>query len=243
MISARDKKARRSKGLVGRFSDLDIGVVSGLAGYVASLKPVIWNRMGQGFTLVQGRVSKWDDVSGNGNHMLQSIALSRPVVQPDGSLLFDGLNGYLRAVFALAQPSTVYMLVKQITWTLSRRLFDSVGTSSALRQGETSPGINSFAGVAVSAQNNGLAIGVYGTVSVVFNGSHSSLQVNNGLASDEFGGSQAFDGVTLGNAGGTPPGLPGNVQIAEFVAYRGAHDSIQRSLLHRYLMTLGQVSP
>ena len=92
-----------------------------------------WYRFNQGITVTGSGVSQWDDASGNANHLLQAVDTNRPSKEADGSILFDGVDNYLKAVaFTLIQPETVYILLKQVTWVNQARFFDGDTMNSGI---------------------------------------------------------------------------------------------------------------
>ena len=198
----------------------------------------LWTRFNQGITVTGSGVSQWDDASGEGNHIKQATDTRRPSKEADGSILFDGVDNFLKAdAFTLVQPETVYLLIKQIMWTLDDYFFDgnSVVTGS-VHQLSTTPGIKAHAGT-YSSQNNDLVLGAYGVISVVFNGASSVLQVDNNTPTTGNFGASNMGGFTLGAAGNAL--VPSNIQVKETLVYSTAHDAATRSKVIAYLSNAG----
>lgn len=203
----------------------------------SSTNRIAWFRKGIGITQVANAVSEWADQNGTSRHLLQATGANQPNVQGDGTVLFNGSSGYLKcAAFTLNQPYTVYLRIKQVSWVMSSRLFDGNAVNSGLlQQHGTTPGLKAYAG-ADSAQNDDLAVGVWGSVCVVFNGASSVIQVGAGAAVTSNAGGSAAGGWTLGaSAGGS---LFSNIQVAEAILYAGADDAAQRATGIAYLNTL-----
>lgn len=200
-----------------------------------------WFAFTRGITSVAGLVSQWSDQSGNGRHLKQATATNQPALQSDGSILFDGVDNFLKCdPFTLNQPETVYIVFKAIVWTQTVRYFDGNASGSGILSPDSAtPDMRIFAGSS-AANNTNLAINAYGAVACVFNGASSVLQVNNTAP--------ATGDVGVGNMGGFTVGANGananfaNIQVKEVVLYSAAHDANQRQTVINYLASVGQVS-
>lgn len=210
------------------------------AAVVRGLTPAAWFRYGQGITVTGAGVSQWDDQSGNARHLKQGTDTNRPALQADNSILFDGVDNYLKCdAFTLNQPETVYLLAKQVTWTQTDRIFDgNTVNTGVLYQDVVTPRIYLFAGSAAAA-NPDLAVDTYGAVCAIFNGASSLIQVNNGTAITGDAGASNMGGLTLG-ASGTPDAY-GNIQVKEVIVFAAAHDAGQRAAVIAYLRSVGGI--
>lgn len=170
-----------------------------LDAYIRSLGPAGWWLKGQGQTVTGSGVSQWDDLSGNGRHLLQGTDAARPALQADGSVLFNGTSHYLKCnAFTLNQPTCVLMVVKQVSWTAGEYFFDgNSNTTGIIIQAGTTPEIRINAGATV-AGNTGLAVGSVGVAAVTFNGASSSLKINRNAATTGNAGANNMGGFTLG---------------------------------------------
>lgn len=180
-------------------------------------------------------VSQWSDKGSEGNDLLQSNSSLKPILQPDGSLLFDGVDDFMKAVsFPSAQPTTIYFLMRQITFNVFTVFIDGeIGASGIIRQQATSPDIGASAGVSVSPLSD-LALNVYGVVQVVFFSSSSLLQLNKEAPLFGNMGNTAMQGFSLG---GLASGIiNANFQVKEIVVYNAAHDATQREEVVDYLI-------
>jgi hypothetical protein len=164
-------------------------------------------------------------------------------VQPitaDGTIYFDGIARFLKtASFTLNQPTTVYFLGRQVTFTNDRRIYSGhINVEPILRQQTTSPNLDLSAG-ALGPQNNELTLNEYGIVSGVANGANSLLQVGGGTPSTGNAGTNGYTGFTLGadfnNAS------PSNIQVKEVLIYGAAHDANQRAAVIAYLNMVNQL--
>lgn len=196
----------------------------------------LWTRFNSGITETGLGVSQWDDVSGNGNHLLQGTDTNRPSKESDGSILFDGVDNFLKASgFTWTQPETIYILFKQITWTSGDRIFDGNALNTGvLFQTGTTPSLSSFAGAVLPEVD--LTIDEYGIVTTVFNATSSIIQLNNDTPITGNGGTADMSGFTLG--ANATPGQYGNIQVKEVIGYSGAHDAATRAQVIRYLQSV-----
>lgn len=195
-----------------------------------------WYRKGVGFTTATG-VSQWADQSGNGRHLAQATGSKQPALQGDGTLLFDGSADALTVAFSNPAPFTVYLRMKQVTWTLNDYVFDSmVANRAAMRQQTATPALSLFAQGVNAAENTALAVDTWGSVAAVFNGASSVLQINSTTTTGDPGSAAASDGFTLGASGGGL-GQFSNIQVAEVAIYAAAHNATERSLMMAYFDT------
>ena len=210
--------------------------------YTTLLDPVAWFRFNSGITGVT-TVSQWDDVTGNANHLKQATETNQPALQVDGSILFDGVDNYLKCdAFTLNQPFTEYMLFRQITWTANDYFSDgNTLASTGFLQAElgATPEVSMYAGTGV-ATNDNLLLGTYGIASVVFNGASSLIQINNTIATTGNVGINNAGGFTLG-ATGNGSTTVSNIQVKEVILFPVAHDANTRLHVARYLAHNGLV--
>lgn len=197
----------------------------------------LWTKYNSGITVTGSGVSQWDDQSGNGNHLKQAFDGSRPSKEVGGSILFDGSNDFLKAdTFTLAQPETIYLLVKQVTWTANDTIFDgNVTNSGRLYQTSSSPLLIANAG-APGATSTDLAIDAWAAICVVFDEANSFniIQVGSSTSSvDTDFGTASMSGFTLANDSGGA--RYSNIQVKEAIVYSEAHDAATRAKIIGYL--------
>ena len=200
-----------------------------------------WYRFNTGITVTGAGVSNWADQSGNGRDLLQSTDTNRPSLESDGTILFDGVDNFLKAAaFTLVQPETIYILFKQITFMAEDTVFDGeVINRGRLRQLSSSPQLTIIAdgAGALPLDNSDLAIGVYGVISIVINGSSSVIQVNKNTPVTGTLGSLDMGGFILGARGDASIQFS-NIQTKEVIIYSEAHDADQRTKVINYLNTV-----
>jgi len=69
-------------------------------------------------------VSQITDLSGYNNHLLQATALNQGLYTSEG-ILHDGVNDFYKTLPAtLNQPTLIYLVGKEITWTDIDTLYD-----------------------------------------------------------------------------------------------------------------------
>ena len=169
-------------------------------------------------------VKGWGDLSGNARNATE--ATNPPILklnQINGfpSVRFDGTNDRLTATFTLNQPYSVYIVVKQITWTSNDAfLAGQTGDNYSLIQSAASPNIRNWAGAGTSTQNGDLAVGSWGIVANIFD-SAGWIRVNAGSTAGSISPTTADrGGMTIG-AHPAPTSFC-NMEIAELLLYNGA---------------------
>ncbi len=195
-----------------------------------------WYRFHRGITNTSGRVSSWADMSGNSRPLIQATAAARPTLMSTGEIVFNGVDQALGAAFTLAQPATIYMLFRQITWTSGDIILDGSTGTAKLTQSSGTQGIVADAGSALAA---GTAIGLglnYGVLCVVFNGTSSVYQSAGGGPSVTITGDAGAGtpgGITLGSD--RSAGNFANIGVRELAVYSRAHDAPTRLQVLRYM--------
>lgn len=204
------------------------------AGFIAHYK------FNTGITVTGAGVSQWDDNSGNAYHLVQATDARRPAKETGGEITFNGTSHFLRAVMTQAQPLTVCILFKQITWTNNDRVFNNNSTSTAsmtLIQNGTTPLLRLYAGSAFVADSTTVPLDTYKSVVCVFNGASSLIHVAGETATTGNPGTNGIDGAfTLG---AEPfPFSWSNIQVKDVIIYPSALDATARGLVHTYHGTL-----
>ncbi len=198
-----------------------------------------WFRKGVGITSSAGAVSVWADQSGNtGRNLAQATGAAQPALQGDGTILFNGTSHLLKtAAFTLNQPETVYLRMKQVTWTNVDWIFDGLGYDvGQLIQAGATPNVELSAN-AGGLSSTDLAVDAWSSVVCVLNGAASLIQVDAATVN-------AGATIGTGSMGGFALGARfdgtqfGNIQVAEVLIYSVAHDATQRAQVIAYLATL-----
>ncbi len=203
----------------------------------AILGATSWYRAGTGMTLSGSEVVAWADLL-SGNSLVQGTSASRPLMQSDGSLVFDGVDDFLATgAFTLNQPFTVYLYAQQLSWTANDIVFDGFTyQSTMLAQGGVDPQVFTFAGSIGPVNGDWIQVGPLGrAVSCVFNGASSTIDMGNTLATTSGNaGVQNAGGFTLGS-GGAGTGNFSNIRVWEVIINRGADDAARREIFMSYL--------
>jgi len=206
---------------------------------ISALRPSAWYQFGRGLTYVAGKVSVWADQTANGRHLLQATASARPVQQTDGSILCDGSATFLQtATFTLAQPTMLYALFRQVTFTNADVLFDGFTvTSGQFLQDTTTPNISLSSGT-TAMTNTTFALNTYAVGTALFGGASSIFSRNKEASvTSATVGTTAMAGLTVG-ADGSGANF-GNVQVKEILLFPVAHTPTQRLQVINYLSVVG----
>lgn len=153
------------------------------------------------------------------------------------SVFFDGAAHFMKCTaFTLNQPETIYLVAKQVSWTINKYFFDgNTDDSAILYQSASTPNITAYAGTN-SSENANLAVGTRGVIAVVFNGASSSLQVNQTTAiTGNFGANNA-GGFTLAKRA-VAAAVFGNIQVYKILIFNTAHDAATRAAVIAALMS------
>ncbi len=199
---------------------------------------VQWNRFNVGITVTGSGVSQWDDQSSNGAPITQGTDAARPALQGDGSILFDGVDDYLSAIFTLNRPQSIYVLLKQVTWTSADTFYDGNVVNFRMCAGQinATPTIRFFDNSTQIGTTADLSLDTYGVIFNSVEGTSGVGQVNNNTPITGTTGGFNMGGLHLGCAGG--PQLFSNIQVKEIILYAAAHDAETRTKVINYLNSL-----
>lgn len=211
-----------------------------IAAKIASAGPPATNliahwKLNTGLTQAGGYASAWADQI-NSYSLAQATGSAQPAVQGDGSLLFDGSDDWMKATFTLAQPCTVFLLVKMVTWAQDYFICDGASTNTGvIYEGGSTPQIKLF-NSGFGSNCTDLAVNTWGVVCAVWDGASSLLQVDANATVAGSSGTTAMDGFTLSaradGAGGS------NTQVKEVLIYNAALDATARGNVRTYLATV-----
>jgi len=156
------------------------------------------------------------------------------------SILFDGDDNYLKATaFTLNQPTTVYFLGRQVTWSNAAVFYggDTAVTPRSFQISST-PRVAAHNGGTNTSHLTTWAVDTYAVFSVVFDSTTAiTLQLNNNASVIDTTslGSNAWGGFTLGSEGGGGSSWS-NIQVKEVIIYNVAHNAVQRHNVIQYLL-------
>lgn len=153
------------------------------------------------------------------------------------TLTFDGVDDFLKtAAFTLNQPTTVYFVGSQVTWTDNEYIFDG-GTADTLilRQlanGGASPRVSLYAGN-TACELDTWAVGQKALISSVFNGASSSIRRNADTAVTGNPLTLSAGGFTLGSSASGSSRFS-NFTVNEIAIYNTAHTAAQQAQFWQY---------
>lgn len=179
-------------------------------------------------------VSRWNDRLGSGNDLLQATGTNQPKWFLTDGILFDGIDNYMQAIFTFNQPEMIYMVIKQVTWTLNDHLLDG-GTNfkAELYQSSITPDLKAYAGTS-SGTNSNLVLNTYGIIRLLFNGASSKLQINETSSVTGNFGALNMGGITVGSRGDGTASYS-NCQIKEMIFRKVADGASDETAIYNYL--------
>jgi hypothetical protein len=185
-------------------------------------------------------VSQWNDLSGNGRHLVQATTNNQPVytanqIAGKPGVVFDKTNDRLTWSGSLPQPTTIYCVGKYNATPSAgnETMYDSQTNGNRMRLFSPS-GVR----VAINAGTErslptDVTLTAYAVYEAIFNGATSFLGFNNSTTVSGNAGSTASDGIALNAFGGFA--AFGGVSIAEFVLYSRVLNNSERSAVRLYL--------
>ena len=152
-------------------------------------------------------------------------------------VLADGTAHYMKtAAFPLVQPTEIWFVGKQVTWTSGDDLFDGVtNVSGMIIQTGSTPQLAAFAGASLASATNP-ALNTKNIVTVLFNGVNSSIQTNTSAATTGDVGAANMNGFTLADRSAT--GSNANIQASEIILLSAASSAAKRAQIYSLLKAL-----
>lgn len=149
------------------------------------------------------------------------------------TLTFDGTDDWMKtAAFTLNQPTTVYFVGSQITWTAGDTLYDgNTNNTGHLQQDTATPRLRAFAGASLADIRP--ALGVAFLATVVFNGASGSIRLNANTATTGNTGASNMGGFTLGVVADFSTSFF-NGTVNEIAIYNTAHTASQQQQFWAY---------
>lgn len=187
------------------------------------------------FTLASGKISQWNDKSGNARHETQGTDAMRPVYVMEALnhkplLRFAGAQN-MDKVFGvtLNQPSMVFAVYKHDSGGAgAQRVFDgSAGLIQVNANMILNGGGSSLTLVTPYARGN------YEILCAVYNGTSSAGYINGALKSSGNAGTSGMTRLKLGSSGSNTEYLQGD--IAEIIVYNTLFTACWRAKVEKYL--------
>ncbi len=176
-------------------------------------------------------------ISGARDRVQLTPARQRQLVTVGGfnRAVANGVNQYDKsAPFPLIQPTEIYYVGAQTTWTSGDYLFDgNAANTGAIIQTTTTPQLNLNAGASVAA-NTGLAVATQAVIYALFNGATSLLGIN--LKAETTGDASTgnMGGITVGSS--ATPGNYGDTTESEMIVRSVASDASLRAKIKGFLI-------
>lgn len=146
--------------------------------------------------------------------LVQGTSAKKPVYHTSGGLswlTFDSIDDFLLGTFTLTQPFTRISLVRVVTWTSGRYLFDGKNTDTAVLYMQTaSPRVTIYSG-SNGPTTTDLTVGANHVVTEIINGASSKIAVDNNSYSTGNPGAGSPGGFMVSGQGGTG-NLTSNIQ-------------------------------
>lgn len=145
-------------------------------------------------------VGTWHDRL-TGQYLTATADARRPLYQVDVArhfLQFDGIDDFLRATFAIAQPWERVSAIRQNSWTSGRRIFSGGNANNGiLYQAPATPTLTVYSGAGGPTLAT-LAVGADGVVTERHSGATSRVALDNGAYATGNAGTSAAGGITIG---------------------------------------------
>jgi len=180
-------------------------------------------------------VSRWNDRLGSGHDLIQALGTNQPKwIDVDG-VLFDAVDNYMKTVaFTFVQPEMIYIVCKQITWTVNNTITDGdIGQTGRILQRLVTPSLSATAGT-YSTDNNNLSLNTFGIIRVLFDGASSKIQINETTPIAENLGTANMGGFTLGKYG-TGDVAFAHMQVKEIILRKVADGAVDEQNIYNYL--------
>ena len=161
-----------------------------------------------------------------GNHLVSLGDTTRPL-----NGILDGVNDYMKtAAFTWAQPSCVYILLRQIKLNYGLQLIDgNLKYYGHIEQDFLLNGLKAYAG-AFSAVDTSMLMNKYGIIRVLFNGASSVLQIDDTILTGNYG-TRNPGGFTLGATGDLSTAFAGYEFVAAVLRKGVDSDTFKDDLL------------
>ena len=168
--------------------------------------------------------------------LLQADHLKAGAWWPDG-VYFNALSRNIKTgSITLNQPTSVYLLIQQKTWTNGRFIMDgSADATGTLYQSATTPGLKVHAGTA-SSQNNNAALNNWVIVRIQFNGANGKFRIDETAEVAGNFGSNNMSKICFNSAGTTANLGTTGLQMKEAIFTNIADGAPKSTEIYSYLV-------
>lgn len=199
-----------------------------------------WYDFAEGVTKDESNlVSAWADKSIAANNLSKQPTYKTNPTYSEQGLIFNSItttDQLATLEFGLEQPYTVYIVVNQVTWSADKCIISAAANSYngiiGQKNGGNSPELVLYAG-GISCTNANLAVGSWGIINAIFDGSNSILRIDetNDITGDPGVGDPL--GIRIGGNLGVNKGA---YFIVKEIIFRKISDTpVNRSLIRTYL--------
>ena len=177
-----------------------------------------------------------------GNHLLQATGADQPLWSAADGVLFDGVTEFMKtATFIYTQPCFIYLVFRQITWMLNRRIFDAdIVNDMRILQNPVTHELRASAGIG-SPSDNSLNLNNFGIIRVLYHGINSTFQINNNAVNNGNWGAGDANGLTLGCQGNGGGGYA-NIEVKEIILRNIVDVPVTQTEINNYLQNANGVT-
>jgi hypothetical protein len=206
------------------FAGSSLSYPGGVVDFVPTGSPLTWYDASKlvGLSDNDPVASFTDQTSGN-HHLVQAAADNKPLYIASGQntlpvVRFDGLDDFLKVTVAMGATITMFIAMKQVSWTANDRFLACAGdTELVFYQPSSTPTIGINRGSTMS--DNGFSVGTFGLITLLFKGASSVIRLNGSeIDSGDSGDGSTTSTIVLGSRA-SAASLFGNFDVGELVIY------------------------
>ena len=172
-----------------------------------------------------------NDKSVNTNHLIQTTQTKRFLYKTaarNGLSIgrSDGIDDYMQVSFTLTQPTEVWLVFWDDSWSSGSYYFDGATTPNMiLYQTGTTPELSLYAGSASNIDNPDATLSSIHIARSLFSGTSSSITIDNGSAVVGNAGTSSGDGITIAANGGLGNNWFSSMDVCEVIIFNSAQSA------------------